>query len=497
MNKFNLLFSALSFSVLSVAAQDSVIAPTNTEYLGGSTRSTFQNTGIAIPSNAELMASVWEFDGSTIFDWYDLNGTLPWAQQKIVGAKDPDIEFPGDGNADGLFIGYHTDQAVHINYYYLTTPAGYVLANSQTIATGNNIHSVNIDIDNGEGVIVWEDGMDVYATTFNNTNHGFPTYIDNGVHPDVVVHPFDYTDQSEHYTICYSDFNNDLQIVRGLTQEVKIGITNYYATYTEQAAGSTIMLYPRIASPRSNAYGFDREDFTVTALRRDLGTSPNEYMIVGASVTNGNYTHYEVTPNAGTSVNLNPVVAYNSDRVKFAWASDYEAPLSSGWNSPSIKRDVLSKEYDPVSMTFFYPNSIFEINNQQGLGFENCKPSITGRDTNWGDKNAYLYNMSGQLVNSIYRKYLDNTSNPKRTAKPVNNEIILSKLNNLFLLNGEDLTKYEFSLTNMNGQLIDISSRIELSNLELTLNPNGLSKGMYFLNCQSKEHTQTVKILVD
>ncbi len=501
MNKFKFFLSALSLSILSASAQN-VIAPINIATQLASYQSNFQNTGVAIAENYDQMvSSVWEVNGSTTFDCQSL-GAFPWNQQFIIsGAQDPDIEYSGYG-ADLLFIGYHDGPRVIVESYNLTIPGGYVLNTSQTITVGNStVQSVNIDIADGQkGVVVWQDGTGIFATTFNTNSHGIPTLLTQGEQPDIVGHGWNNANQVNHYTMTHISAGNNLQTVRGNMQDLTNGILNITTSYPQPNISPTGMGFsnPRIAKAKGSVNNsFNLDDFTVTAVRRDIINSSIENMIVGLSVTNGNFSYYDVTPNAGESVNTYPVVAYNDDRVKFAWASDYEAPLACGWGSSSLKRDVLSKEFDPVNMTFYYPNTLFEINNLQGLGFENCKPSISGTSTVVGDKTAYLYNTWGQTTNTIYVKLLDNMANPKRIAKPVNNEMILSKLNDRYMLSGENLTSYNYQLTNIQGQNMDLSSRMELSDSELSLDPNGLSKGMYFLNCQSKEHTTTVKILVD
>ncbi len=498
MNKLKLALVGLACSGLTALAQN-IIPGGATPSFEGYVFDEITNTGTALQnynSNGDwpYYFNVWESDGDSYVKYDGTTyGGLASGVFTLTGALDPDVE---STHLEHAFVGYYKTDGVYVNVYnWNTTLLDYELANVIKVTTTTGARYVNIDAENDQGLITWQDGMDVYATTFDTQGAGVVTFIDQGVHPDII------RQNSKDYTIVFSDYYNNLDIRTGDLPNLNNGMATFFETHEELAGGGYYYLYPRIAKPNS-VINIGDVDFTVTAKRRLLSATPEE-MIIGLTRHDGVYSYYEVSENCTNSKNNFPVVTYNHERIIFMWASDYESPNSAPWMSSMGRRDILSREikYFVTTNTLsdIMPGNYYELNTVQNEGYENCRPSIT-----WGlapevNDTQYLFYTTGLPYNSLFNKRLKKgyqLDQNRRLTGPQETNLDLVQMDHAYSLLGENLNNYQFQMTNLAGQKIDISNRMNLSDSEMTLDIDGLTSGIYFLNVINGEHSECLKLIV-
>ncbi len=440
------------------------------------------------------------------------NSTLAWTGNQafgpgnisIPGAIDPDVEL---SVVDGIvaFVGYvdATNNQVYIsNYYPSGVPmTGFNFGGVMPFATTNPINSVNIDISShqiggevGVGVITWDESGVIYAATFKlgPTPSTFivsnPVLVGYGSQPDISIGSV----EKFYVNVSYiDDLKGDLIIKQTVLADL-MGGSFFGQTYV-YSSGEGEYTEPRIA--RAHYLGNNYYDeFTVVA--REI-TSSNLNKIVAFTHNNTGAYSYEVSVGAGNTMNRKPVVCYNQERIKFAWASEYGlASTTEAWTLTSpgnLGEDVLLAEFDRSSLSLI---KMFEVNRVQG-DFHTANPSIA--EARWDDAynlNSFVYNYSTTNGYAIYNKKLLASASPKRLSIQKDEEMTLTFSNENYTLSAEDLKDYQFQIFNIEGKKIDLSNNMEMYDQELIINTQGLSKGIYVLHCNSSKKAQTFKLMV-
>ncbi len=364
---------------------------------------------------------------------------------------------------------------------------------------------VNIDYthDNvagtGRGIMTWqENDIRVVEFDLNLSTPMIPINIGSGRYADVAL-----TTGSSNYYISYKNVTNgnagmDIDIAKGTWTNT--GVTPPTTLYT--SSGFQYIDYPRIACPRDLNTPLNTDQCTVVS-----GTAFNNGAVVRGMTHNaGTTTNYTISINPAASSNMNPVVCYSLENIKCMWVSDY-FNTGTGWidNSGTVRQDILLSEIDPVNYSPIN-HTFFEINNDP-LGtdrYVNGLPALAESATDVSstvnmDYNAFLYYPSNVNINGdfpLYNKAVPNTANNKRQGISQEDNISLSIAEQEYILEGSNLTHYAFSLSNINGQQIDISNQMDISEDMIIINGSSLKTGIYFLNCLSAKETKTFKLMV-
>ncbi len=553
--KMTLLLGAIGLSIGALSAQTIFPSglPDNLVGTGGSSTYTatgaavsvqdhyFQisNTGVAIQDDgiSRVVANVWEtfivdpnyssslehpsfvnggYLRSSFLQWRDLAGGIsggstvlgshptgtvfPTTNVPNTIATDPDIEYLDDLSA--FFVAFTDDGSNGFDLWiqrWDLVGGTYQLMQQAGVpgtASSSGVNGLNIDFTNVGGAITWTDG-NVKLIGFDanlNFMSATPKDLGQGRGPDIAV--------CTSFDGYYVTYHNTVTGFVDVAQEQYSNLVNppvpavFYSTPIGFAN-------PRIASPHNLSGGLNPDEFTV------VGGSSNQ--IVGFTGSVGSLvTPYLVNSGFGSSFNGAPAVAYNSDRIKFIWASDYSGGTSSWTYAPlsSMNRhqDVLLAEVDPFSFSNIY-GGYFEINTPSPYTtfFSNTLPSIAEtRDGAYPntDFNAFLYASGTPNITTpppfyeLFNKAVHNLTAPKRLAAEQESNLLLIVDNDEFVVEGENMSSYTYTLVNINGQKMDLSNSLSISDELVILDSSGLTSGIYFLQCQSSAKLQTLKLLV-
>ncbi len=561
--KLNLLLVAIGLCISTGSAQTNIIGATVTDqhvnsslqsqwqmYQPGNTipqsanteTKPFYNSGVAAQDkgNGHMVVNVYESSqvqpayefGSYIFQYVDPNTPYPnnfsilpymesvslitWQEFNSLGmltngnthtisipAADPDVEFSPD--YETFFVSFKNSASTSLHIQKWTWDnffQDYFFISQVTIPTLGTIGVSNIDIAmySGEpqGVITWYDynGADkIYACAFDQGLAISPRVeiADDGRGPDVAV-----CSNSELYHISYMTYNTEIKVKTGAWGDL-MSVIPPTPVYTSPTDGYNA---GRIASPHNQSGGLNSEDYTVVA-------SAGNNMIRGFSyfANNGTYQDYDISTSAGTSDNRDPVVCYNSDRIKCMWTADYTSGNSS-YITPftdAITKDVLLAELDPQFYGNINGNQIFEVNNTNTLEFWNSTISIAETrneqaPTN-SDYNAFLFgsaNLNGGAPASyeLHNKIVYNQTASKRLAITETSEWTLINDGDNYILEGFELDQNQYELRNIHGQKILIDQLLQITNESVSIKTTDLTSGIYFLNCYSNGKTESFKLLV-
>ncbi len=515
------VFALLSFSQLSA---QTIINATNPDnllemvFMSGTSQVPPINTGVTVSNNlvsnpgsimlTSYVVSVWDQPtGDSKIHW-TASQSFPAGDLTIPMASDPDVEFdPLLGI--GAYVGYMNANEVYISWYDATiSPStGLVLGAVMPFPTNDVIKSVNIDVSNtshtpgtlGFGVITWDENGSIYASSFYLTSAlpltfqiSPPAFVGTGSQPDISI-----SGEGRILEVVYiDDTTGDLIIKSTDIGSLMAGNFTGYVIIESPASGIISYAEPRIARSHYNTAEY-KEEYTVVAM--EVGSFSSK--IVAFTHNNSGFFNYEVSVGAGNTLNLKPVVCYNHEKIKFAWASEYGLGSSTElWELTdyrSVGEDILLAEFDRASLSLV---EMFEVNKVQG-DFHRGNPSIA--EARWDDAynlNAFVYNNRVNVGSSsyytIYNKKLLASANPKRMAIQTEESMVLSLSDEVYYLTGDDLSDYDFEIYNLEGKRMNISSNMELTEQELIINTNGLSSGMYVLNCNSQKNIKTFKLMV-
>ncbi len=510
------IFALMGFTQLSAQTIINASNPDNMLYGVSSPMGKFPsiNTGVAVrnylvsdPNNVmgtSHAVSVWDDpSGNSTLHW-TANQVFSAGSLTIPNAKDPDVEFDP---ATGLtaYVGYidATNNQVYISWYATTggPPTDFSFQGVMPFPTTNPINSVNIDVSNygdfndfGLGVITWDESGVIYASSFYISSSAPSTFVIStpalvgyGSQPDISV-----SGEGRILEVVYiDDLKGDLIIKQSNIGDLMMGNFPGY-TYTF-SSGDGEYTEPRIA--RSHYHnGTYHDEFTAVA--REI-TSSNLNKIVAFTSNNSGMNTYEVSVGAGNTMNRKPVVCYNQERIKFAWASQYGLVSSTeNWELTSPGNpgeDVLLAEFDRSTLSSI---QMFEVNTVQGA-FHTANPAIA--EARWDDAynlNAFVYNYVTPNGFAIYNKKLLASATPKRLSIQKDEEMTLTFSNENYTLSAENLKDYQFQIFDIEGKRIDLSNNMEMNDQELIINTQGLTRGMYVLQCSSAKKAKTFKLLV-
>ncbi|MDG1332834.1 MAG: hypothetical protein P8P74_10910 [Crocinitomicaceae bacterium] len=337
-----LLFVCLTFGMaLGVDAQ--IINATQPET---NIAPALNNTGLAIAPNVDLQAATIA-DGFGSWRIYWIDGPTGTTVQAVGGTGfDPDIAYYA--NADAVVLGYENGGVVYVNDYYLTSlsPVNYALNAANPVAPGNHL---NIDMNSiGRGILCWEDGGVVWACALSIGAFApsAPVPIAAGTMPDVIA-----LDDGVTAAITYVDPGGNLMIETMDFNALASGIYAPFGIWNFPTMSG--YRSPRIASQRNTNFGFGApDDFAVVA--QDWNGSTDEVHAIfapGGTVSGG-----PIVVNSAflgcTTVDPNPVIAHNRNRVQIACSQDYTGGCSGLWQTaPNFENDILMKSFSVGGLT--------------------------------------------------------------------------------------------------------------------------------------------------
>ncbi len=438
--------------------------------------------------------------GSTVLGSHVSTATFPFATTNTF-ARDPDIEYSEDLGA--FFVAFSDNG---INGFDLWLQKWELIGGTYQLtrevgvpgtASSTGINGLNIDFTNVGGAITWTDGNIKLIGFDGNLNFMSPTpkNLGPGRGPDIAV--------CTSYDGYYVTYHNSLSALVDVAHEPYSNIMNppvppvFYSTPIGFAN-------PRIASPHNLSGGLNPNQFTIVG-----GYSSQIIGFTGSF--GGPTTGYLINMGFGASFNSSPAVTYNSDRIKCIWSSDYSGGTS-GWSyalQSAVNRhqDVLLAEIHPYSFGNMY-GGFHEINppSTYTTFYGYTMPSIAEtRDGAYPntDFNAFLYSSSTPSLAGavpayeVFNKAVHNFTGPnKRLAVEEESNLLLIVDNDEFIVEGEDMTNYSYTLVNLNGQKMDLGNSLSVSDELIILDSSGLTSGLYFLQCASAAKTQTLKLLV-
>ncbi len=514
------LLASLIGIAFSAQAQIPIYNSTIPDVNSNTASQSIKNTGVSVSPKyglSKMMAATWDEGGPIRAVTYDLNGILPSSGGFVTVGWDPDIEFSLNG--DRYFLCY-ADSTAQLRTYTDTGGGVYTLSNGP-ILQGPNMNVGNINLDYtfdatgiGIGAITWNDAAgSLYARAFD------PSGSPSG---PMVTFPYTNVTQPD-IALCADDNQYYITFLDGATGKLVVIQGAYTSLVGGSAAtsGPTNVLapdpgysfrFPRIATPK-NLVNFNSTDYTVAVRMATPNPSPI-YSIRGFSKHNTVVTTlgYEISVGAGSSFNGYPTVTYNSDRVKFFWAAEYDNGVSNWIQTPtstSPTRDVLCAEFkwdnNHQTMINYYTNGrLFEINNtlQINPGIPSNDFGLTAigetRDVSTSttnpDYNIFLY--YDQLNHDLYHKYIPNSAAPKRMGVPTDNTMLSTiRSNNVYTISGENLNQFHFTLYNTKGQSIELTSKLSYHGDDVIVDLSGLSPGLYLLNAFSNNQTHQIKLI--
>ncbi len=491
------------------------------------------HTGTTIHENnsSRMVVNVWETSievggvtkATSFLEYRDHKGSIPPGGTHILTSgilptnsyvQNPDVEFAEDissffvsfSDANGLWLQRWNDIGGGIYQPGITTN---ISTNAYTLDQNLDfVERTNLTGTPG-GALTWQENTNILARTFNYDpilgviNLGTVTSLGPGRYPDIAIHS-----GMDQYAVTYMNPNTNSVIVESdLYTNLTAGISPP-TTYT--SSGITYVGYPRIATPHNLTGSMDYRDWTVVTKAINGTQSMIRGITFDASTTS--ITDYDISIGAGTSINRNPAVCYNSDRIKFIWTSDYTT--GSSWTQPvtSTQKDILLCEMDLnyiiiPSTGVIQPSEFWEINYDPSWTeqYWNAFPSIAetrNKSTSYvnTDYNVYMYasdaTTSGQPYYSVFNKVQFNKQDPKRQGLPEKNELSLSLMDHEYIIEGQNLNKFKYILTNIKGQRINIQNQMDISDDMVLINCSNLNSGLYFLHCTSDQLSETFKLLV-
>lgn len=453
------------------------------------------NTGIAIAPQQHWNAIVFDDgSGSYYIDWRDAatGASLDFDTQ---AGDNPDVAYYS--NEDALVVAYENGGDIWVDDYYLwsITPLDYVLNANNNIAPGQN---PNIDMNSqGEGVLVWQDGSDIWACTFNiGTFTPQPaTWIANGDTPDIAL-----LDDNSNVVITYTQ-GGQLVVETYDFGALQSGTAALTTSNTFSPSG-TGFEHPRVQSNRNSMYG--PADFYTVVAQDDLGGS--QYLIHGVFYTGlGAANHVKINLHAYNcfTADPRPVVAYERDQVHVAWAQEYDLACST-INPVDNNQDVLLAECDFSGTNLNGPTVFLEV-NELNADFTSSATSInTEYDGNYLINGSnYCEGLAYDYPGDLLWKIRDPLNTFFRTAgsdkwtvkidKGVTSNVITVEIIGLDESITEEDLEMEFALYDQSGRLIEIPNFTQ-KGLVFEIDASSLDQGIYLLQYNLNGETKAERI---
>ena len=449
------------------------------------------NTGISVsphPGNEVHAVTFDDGSGNYRIHWVDATGTIVDADNNF--GNDPDVAYYA--NPDALVVAFESGGNIFVDDYYLNTWTPVDYFRNTTTLVGNGRYP-NVDMNSmGNGVLVWEDGIYIWACTFNIGTFTFtpPIQVAKGTQPDIVL-----LDNGTDVVFTYIDFSGNWTVER--IDFANLAAGGYVNTGTWVYPPSVWRYeYPRIAGQRNSNYG-PADFFSVVAQERNAlgGYNVDAVFYVGGMIGPN-------LVNAGLQTcgtfEPKPVVTYETDYVHVAWGQRYHTGCT-GIPFGGPGSDVLDATYDFAGGPVIAAGMYREV-NQLPLAFHNSSTSIAGEydgnyivtSTDW--TLGIAYNDPGDL----FWKELD-VVNP--TYMPIDNDITHHDVFTLIQeptlgtlevqVDSEESTS--FVLFDNTGRQIS-SGEIGKDETTYALNMDALSAGIYLLHCTSGSTSEVLRI---
>lgn len=483
MKRTKLLFGALGvFLCGSLSAQIIPAANIDNPVYG-----TVDNTGIAIAPYYHWNAMAYDDPSMTNYqiDWRDAT-TMALLDTDVQPGYNPDVAYYS--NADVVVVAYENGGDIFVDDYYLwtVTPTNYNLNTNNYVSSGTN---ANVDINSaGNGVLTWEDGGMVYATTFGvgPFTAGPIVPIAPGTQPDIVL-----LDGNKRVVITYVDGGQLFVDVYQYNQLVA-GTAALIASNVFPPIGLGHE-HPRVAGQRNSAFGptsyftvVDQED------KGGLDYDVNGYFFQGPTTV----TPILVNDGASTCATFEPkpVVTYDRTEVHVAWGQRYSAGCSPFGSSAE---DVLLGEFDFWGANLNGPTTYRQVNQLVSSFRESSTSLNTEYDGGYGITatnycEGVLYNDPGDTFwkvrdvgTTIFRSEDDNVE----VIKEVTSQDITVNFENG--VEGEAPT---FELFDNTGRKVELTSVEQLGNT-YRLNTGNLVNGMYILRCAHGASVKTERLM--
>lgn len=485
-------------------AQTTLEPPNNPDYgVSATTPNNILNTGADyienyIPgSTSPNGIKVMVFDGDVPqFAWENIgnSGKCTFALDDI---KDPDVVLTN--NSEFALVVYEDNNQIYLDLWQWNGPNFVeVLGNlgnynfPYLIDEGTN---PNIDLQFTDlFAITWQDNkgnikglageyqggqnfdISPNMTFINNSNSRTP---DATIFENVITYTFIvFNDQLQEYWVTQQEQFNDV--------------------YNGNSVNSPIILHqanldlggkfgrPRIASP--NDQYFDDNDYTSVVDYYTItpqGVSKWEILGMQNSFNNLFYPPKVYNNNIFLLPNKEPVVTYNGDIGIIAWTAYIQYPGQSNYSYDVIERQFQTYSGGNTIQTFASIVN-FDYDREQDI------PSVSGRRSGTDGNVLYFYkNESPATMDMMHRiapPYTQNLRLAKGTAS--NNFAFMLKSNELTITTDCDL--YSFIITDVTGRKIIQNNN---ASKEVSIPTNTLHKGIYILNCTSKNESTVFKFI--
>ncbi|XOV66751.1 MAG: hypothetical protein ACFHU9_14085 [Fluviicola sp.] len=477
---------------------------------------------LAMPSNAQIIQAVvpdigiWgpvNNTGLAIAPFYHWNAIafddgsgqyrIEWRDASSGALLDSDMQ-PGDNpdvayyaNADALVVAYENGGDIWVDDYYLwsVSPTNYNLNANNNVAPGQN---PNIDMSSlGDGVLVWQDGFDIWACTFNigTFTPGPITWIANGDTPDIAL-----LDDNSHVVITYTQ-GGQLVVDTYDFASLQAGSAALTTSNTFSPSGMGFE-HPRVQSNRNSNYG--PADFYTVVAQDDLGGS--QYLIHGIFYTGlGTPNHQKINLHAYNcfSPDPRPVVAYERSQVHVAWAQEYDFACST-INPVDNGQDVLLAECDFAGNNLNGTTVFLEVNELNANFSESATSINTEYDGNYSINNSnWCEGLAYDYPGDLLWKIRDPSVTFFRTAEPgkltvdidkgVMSNFVTVEVSALDETVTENDIEMEFAVYDQSGRLVTVPA-FEQNGLVFTIDVTNLEHGIYLLQYTLNGETQAERI---
>ncbi len=452
------------------------------------------NTGIAISPSTHWNVVAFDdpWSGDYYLQWRDA-GSGAFLDMENEPGTNPDVAYYA--NPDAVVVTYEDGGDIWVDDYYLTGSVDYTLFTKNNIGPGIN---PNIDMNSpGEGALIWQDGMDIWACTFNigTFTATAPVLLANGEDPDIAL-----LDDNSNVVITYTNGGN--LFVETFDFGALMGGAAAMTTSNMYTPSGIGFEHPRVQSNRNANFG--PADFYTVVAQDDLGGS--QYLIHGVFYTGlGAGTHVKINLHAYNCFSPDPlpVVAYERDQVHVAWAQQYDFACS-GINPVDNGQDVLLAECD-FGGTNLNGMTVFLEVNELNANFASSATSInTEYDGNYSINNSnYCEGLAYDYPGDLLWKKRDPAVPVFREAGPSKYTVDIDKgvTENLITvqvlfedetMQAEDL-EMSFLLYDQSGRVVDIPA-FEQEEMTFKIDASSLEHGIYLLHYTLNGTTEAVRI---
>ena len=445
------------------------------------------HTGLAVAPAVDIYAAVMD-DGSGNYTikWLDATGTVD--DVATNPGEDPDVAYYH--NADLVFVAYENGGNVYVDDYYLTTITPTINYNfSSTTNAGSGTHA-NIDWNSmGFGVLCYEDAGTIYARRFGTgVTLGPAVAIGTGTKPDVVL-----LDNSDEIVITY------IQGTSSVVEKYDFwALGGGSAVMTAQWIRTTIFPNyfdnPRVAADRNANFGTGSLDNFTVVCEHSKASGGDD--IVGFFWTSGAMYGVHVNNGVDNCENFVPVVTYERDLVKIAWASNSGSGCASV--PGGLGDNVLISEHK-FDGTPIAPGVFREVNDWSN-GFVDAAPSISAEYdggytiTNSNYHEAIIFDDWGDLLwkarNTGTAPFYKQAAEEESTVFTLTSNPAIEYIE----VNVNHTEAVDFTLFDNVGRRV-MTNSITNSGSYYQIDIKHLPKGIYYLNCTAGTTTETIKVV--